>query len=213
MRLPIHLDDNTMTPVRPEATKPSLAHLGRRLRHHAVLLVGLAILASQLSAKKPKKVAEPEQDQIEVVAHIPMADGPGTRFFTTPHYSQSYLYVEHGTGHSVTLIDVTDLGEIGNADQGSRALFAVTGTAALTTDAPRPAPTGQPVQTVRIFNFSDQLHPKVVQGFRNVTNITQDERRGLFFLANDDGVWILRQHYATDPKVEEEYARHVVYDH
>src|SRR5579863_5980845 len=219
MRLPIHLDDNAMTPVRPEARRPFLPHLGRRLRHHAVLLIGLGILASQLSAKKPKKVAEPEQDQIEVVAHIPVAVGTGTRFFPTTHYSQYYLYVEHGAGHGVTLIDVTDpskphvIGEIENADQGSRAFLAVTGTAALTTDAQRSAPTAQPVQTIRIFNFSDPLHPKVVQEFRNVTNITQDEGRGLFFLANDEGIWILRQHYAMDPKVEEEYKRHVLYDH
>jgi hypothetical protein len=194
----------------------------RRFRRYALLLlVGLGVLASSLSAKKNhKKVQpEPEQDQIQVAAHIPIADGPGTRFFTTAHYSQYYLYIEHGAGQGVTLIDVTDpskphvIAEIGNAGQGSGALLAVTGTAVLTTDAPSSAPTAQPVQTIRIFNCSDPLHPKVVQEFRNVTNITQDERRGLFFLANDDGVWILRQHYATDPKVEKEYARHVLYDH
>ena len=190
-------------------------------RRSLLLLVGLPFLVLQLSAKKNAKKAQPEpdQDQIQVAAHIPFTDGPVTGFLATTHYSQYYLYIEHGIGHGVTLIDVTDpskphvIARIANAGQGIGALLAVAGTAALTTDAPHPAPTGQPIQTIRILNLSDPLNPKVVREFRNVTNITQDERRGLFFLANDDGLWILYQHYAADPKVEQEYERHVIYDH
>lgn len=186
-----------------------------------MVLLGLTVLTLQLSAKKkPKKQPEPDQDQIQVTAHVPIVDGPITRFFATVHYSQYYLYVEHGPSHAVTLIDITDpskprvIADLGSGmAQGSGALLAVAGTAALATDATSSISPPQTTQTIRIFNFSDPLHPKVVQEFKNVTNITPDAPHGLFFLANDEGVWILHQHYAIDPKVEEQYAHDVLYNH
>lgn len=192
-----------------------------RTHRPLALFLGLTLLAVQLSAKKNlKKQPEPDQDQIQVTAHVPVRDGPITRFFSTTHYSQHYLYVEHGAAHAVTLIDITDPAKprviadlSAGMPQGSGGLLAVAGTAALTSDAPSAIATPQPAQTIRIFNFSDPLHPQVVQEFKNVSTIAQDTPHSLFFLANDKGVWILHEHYAEDPKVQEEYARHVLYDH
>jgi hypothetical protein len=46
-----------------------------------------------------------------------------------------------------------------------------------------------------------------------VTAIDRDDRRGLIFVANPEGVWILHQNRAEDPEVEKAYAHHVIYDH
>jgi hypothetical protein len=62
-------------------------------------------------------------------------------------------------------------------------------------------------------DFSDPLHPKVAREFTGVTAISRDERRGLIYVANAEGVWILQQSFAEDPEVEREYAHHVLYDH
>jgi hypothetical protein len=43
--------------------------------------------------------------------------------------------------------------------------------------------------------------------------MSRDERRGLIFLANPEGIWILHQSFAEDPEVEKEYARRILYDH
>jgi hypothetical protein len=192
-----------------------------RLQSLLLTAAGLIIFpAAHAKGKKPKSVPKEPQDSIEVVGHIPLSDGPVTRFLTTQHYSGYYLYAEHGGGRNVTLIDVTRinqpvvLAEVPYpVDGGPVSLFAVAGTAALVTDGTdggvSVAPKGQ---TLRIMDFSDPSHPKVAREFDGVTTMSRDERRGLIFLANGEGIWILHQSYAEDPKVQEEYARRLLYD-
>jgi hypothetical protein len=43
--------------------------------------------------------------------------------------------------------------------------------------------------------------------------MSRDDRRGLIFVANADGIWILQQHLALDPEVEKAYANYVLYSH
>jgi hypothetical protein len=49
-----------------------------------------------------------------------------------------------------------------------------------------------PTETVKILDLSDPTHPKVIQTFTGVTSTIQDPGRGLIYLANNDGLWILR---------------------
>ncbi|HUA60063.1 MAG TPA: hypothetical protein VML19_14990 [Verrucomicrobiae bacterium] len=188
------------------------------MRFTAVALIVFATVDAK--DKKPKTPPKDPQDSIEVVGHIPLAGGPVCRFITTQHYSSYYLYAEHEGGRNLTLIDVTRaarpvvLAEVPYpAAGGSASLFAVAGTAALVTDAADGVAAMPKGQTLRIMDFSDPLHPKVAREFTSVTSMSRDERRGLIFLANGEGIWILHQTYAEDPKVQEEYAKHVMYDH
>jgi hypothetical protein len=185
---------------------------------YLVLAAGLFALSTAIQAKDKKAPAKDPQDEIEVVGHIPLTGGPVKRFLTTQHYSSYYLYAEHEAGKNVTLIDVTKttkpsvLGDVAYPSDGSAALVTVAGTAALLTDQPGPAAVAAP-QTIRIMDFSDPLHPKVAREFTGVTAISRDERRGLIFVANPDGIWILHQALVEDPEVEKAYAHHVIYDH
>jgi hypothetical protein len=179
------------------------------------VVLGLAILIP-LSAKD-KKPKSPPQDSIEVVAHIAIATGPVLRLLTTEHYSSHYLYAEHAAGASATLIDTTRpnqpavLAEVAYPSTGPDSLVVVSGTAALVTSGAASQPAAP--QTIRILDFSDPRNPKVAREFNGVTAINRDDRRGLIFLANADGVWILHQNRAEDPEVERAYAHHVLYDH
>jgi hypothetical protein len=167
--------------------------------------------------KKPKTPPKPPQDAIEVVAHIPTTTGPVRRFLPTEHYSSHYLYAEHDAGTSVTLIDITRpnqpslVAEVPYPSGGSDSLVVVSGTSALVTSTGTPQPS--PPQSIRILDFSDPQHPKVAREFAGVTAIARDDRRGLIFLANADGIWILHQRRADDPEVEKAYSHHVIYDH
>lgn len=183
------------------------------MRHVAIICLAVVIPLSAKD-KTPKKAP---QDAIEVLAHIPLSAGPVRRFLTTEHYSSHYLYAEHDAGANVTLIDVTRpnlpalLAEVAYPSAASSDnLVVVAGTAALVTSSgtPQPAP-----QTIRILDFSDPQHPKVAREFTGVTAVNRDDRRGLIYLANADGVWILHQNRAEDPEVEKAYAHHVIYDH
>jgi hypothetical protein len=68
-------------------------------------------------------------------------------------------------------------------------------------------------ETVRIMDLSDPRDLKVAREFTGVTAIGRDDRRGLVFVANSEGIWVLRQHLAQDPEVEKAYANYVLYSH
>jgi hypothetical protein len=186
------------------------------MRSIAIICVALVL---PLSAKDKKAKKEPTpQDSIEVVAHLPSTSGAVRRFLTTDHYSSHYLYAEHDSGSSVTLIDVTRpsqpavLAEVAYPAAGTAdTLVVVSGTAAMVTSSG--ASQSLAPQTIRILDFSDPQHPKLAKEFTGVTAINRDDRRGLIFLANAEGVWILHQNRADDPEVEKAYAHHVIYDH
>jgi hypothetical protein len=177
------------------------------------LLIGLTTFAPGIDAKDKKLKTPPPApiDQIQVVGHIPLTDGPVKRFLVTQHYSSYYLYAEHDSGKSVTLIDVTKinrpsiLADVAYTPGSGQNSMAVVEPAA-------GAPVAPP-QTVRIMDFSDPRNPKVAREFANVTAMSRDERRGLIFIANADGIWILQQRLAEDPEVEKAYANYVLYSH
>ncbi len=181
-----------------------------------VFLAGVAILSPSLSAKDKKPKGRAPKDEIEVVGHIPLSNGPVYRFFATQHYSSYYLYAEHETGGTATLIDVTkasqpsvlaDVAYLPSNSSGSLTIAA--GTAALVTSSPAAAAPTAPPQTIRIMDFSDPKNPKVAREFAGVTAMSRDDQRGMIFIANADGIWILQQHLALDPEVEEAYTRYV----
>jgi hypothetical protein len=182
-----------------------------------VLIVGLA-LAPSSSAKDKKSKASNPKDEIEVAGHIPLTGGPVMRFLATQHYSSYYLYAEHENGGNFTLIDITKtsepavLAEVASAPNGASSNFtAVAGTAALVSSEPAASSTQQSPQTIRIMDLSEAQNPKVAREFTGVTAISRDDPRGLIFVANADGIWILKQRLALDPEVQKAYEDYVIY--
>jgi hypothetical protein len=190
----------------------------RNLRHLSIFSVSLLISVATVGAKDKHRKTQPDapQDQISVVAHLPLTGGAVTRFLTTEHYRRDYLYAEHESGKTVTLIDVTKLNspavlaDMTYPTGGSDNLVAVTGNAALVAASNNNVSSMTP-QTFRIMNFTDPLHPAVKQEFAGVTAMARDEKRGLIFLANADGVWILQEQLAMDPAYEKEW-EHMMLD-
>ena len=182
----------------------------------AALLAGL-ILSSTASAKNKKPKDPDPKDEIEVVGHIPLTDGPVKRFIATQHYSSYYLYAEHADG-KLTLIDVTKenepvvLGDVTSAPSAtSGSLAAVAGTAALVSSGPAPVSADQLPQTLTIMDLSDPKNPKIARQFTGVTAVSREGGRGLIFLANADGLWVLQRHFAEDPEVQRAYEDYVIY--
>jgi hypothetical protein len=185
----------------------------------ALLLIGLCIAVPGANAKdkKSKPTAAPK-DEIQVVGHVDLSGGSITNFFVTQHYSSSYLYAERGPGKPALLLDISKpdkplvLGDMAYPSSDAGSLTLVAGTAALVGAAPTStqASSGLP-QTIRVMDFSDPRNPKVAREFTGVTAMTRDEHRGLVFLADGSGIWILQQKLATDPEVEKAYANYVLY--
>ena len=175
-----------------------------------MLLAGL-ILTSGADARDKKPKAPDPKDQIEVVGHIPLTGGPVKRFLSTQHYSSYYLYAERENGGNATLIDITKTDQPAVlGDMASGNLTMVAGTAALVSSQAAVSIPEAP-QTVKIMDFSDPRDPKVAREFTGVTAMSKDDQRGLIFVANADGVWILRRHFAEDPEVQRAYEDYVIY--
>ena len=180
-----------------------------------VLLAGITIPSRSMQGKDVNPENQP-RDRITVVGHFSLTAGPINRLLPTQHYSRYYLYAE-GTDGKVSVIDVTDarsparVENVYPQDQQASTLLAVAGTAALV-GSPFNAFAGDPPQTVRIMNFSDPGHPRISREFTGVTAVGRDNGRGLVFLANGEGIWILREHFALDPAIVQEYTQQVLYD-
>ncbi len=183
-----------------------------------VFLLLTGAVALHAKDKLPKKQDDSSQDKITVVAHIPSTGGLVTRFIPTQHYGRSYVYAEHDSGKTLTLIDVTNpgqptvLADVAYPDNSaSSSLLTATGTAALVADTPAVNGKPAPAQIIRVMNLADPLHPTVFREFKGVTATSRDAQPGLILLANADGIWILQQHFAQDPAIEKNYAYKVVY--
>jgi hypothetical protein len=178
--------------------------------------IALALCLLPLAAAGRSKSKEPApKDAINVVSRIAITGGPVTRLITTQHYSRTYLYAEHAASQTITVIDVTDRShpQIVSNLAGTGALLSATGDAALVSSV---EPASQPVpntRTISILDFSDKASPKVAREFKGITTIGTDDARGLVFLADSDGIWVLHRNPATDPEVLERYAHDVVYNH
>ena len=186
-------------------------------RYHrlAAILIAAGISSGVLGAKVKKIASGRSQDQITVEAHIGLTSGPVTGFITTQHYSSTWVYAEHEQGKGATLLDVTRPAHPRVVSEiSSGTLLSVNGTTALSTDGPADSPLADAPKaapkTIRLMDFSDPEHPKVTREFDGVTAV-QQIGRGLILVANSEGVWILSEHLADDPAVDERYARKVLY--
>jgi hypothetical protein len=179
----------------------------------ATILVAAAVTSVETDAKVKHQRADP-QDQIEIEAHIQVAAGPVTRFVATRHYDRSYVYAEREAGMPVTLIDITNpthpnvLSEVALGPAPGE-LLAAAGTSALAGDVGTAKPSAP--QTISLMDFSDPAQPKMTKQFEGVTAVEKIAGGSVILLANKDGIWILKQHFAEDPAAERRYANEVVY--
>ena len=93
-------------------------------------------------------------------------------------------------------------------------LCAVTGDTALVSSEVAIAHSALFLKTFRIMSFADPLHPAIEREFGGVTAISQDEKRGLIFLANHEGIWVLQQRHALSPEDEkfQKEIEHSIFD-
>ena len=181
-----------------------------------VTLTSTLPVASARDKAKPQGATEKKnQDQIDILANLPVSGGPITRFTMTRHQSRSYLYVEHAS-HHLTLLDVTDAQHptvLANLEApASGAVLVAEGDAALiSSDEAAAAPAAIKPKTMSIVSFADPAHPQTVRQFEKVTCTAVDDPRGLVYVANDSGLWILHRNPAEDRELQERYAHQVVY--
>lgn len=145
----------------------------------------------------------PTEVPAKVIAHLSLEDGPGTQMLLQSKDDKKYLYVQKASKDGFMIVDVTTpqrptvvktSAAASNATAGKLEMAGSNLALAVVPDKNAKGVlrnTDNPTQTVNILDMADPTHPKVVQTFKHVTSILQDPGRGLIFLANNQGLWIL----------------------
>ena len=176
----------------------------RFFRSHLVP-VSMAFAAAVVFMSAPRISAntKPTEVPAKVVAHLALKDAPGSEMLLQNKGDKQYLYIQKASKQGFTVIDVTKpkLPSLVNRsapsnDATAGRLEMVSPDVALA-EVPEKNSKGvirstdNPTETVRILDLSDPAHPKVLKTFTSVTSILQDPSRGLIYLANNEGLWIL----------------------
>lgn len=164
--------------------------------------VGLSVAIAGVLAASISANTKPTGVPAQVVGHLALADAPGSEMILQNKGDKHYLYVQKASKQGFTVINVTkpsipELVSTAGASNASGTLEMAGPDVAISEVPDKNAKgvirnTENPTETVNILDISDPEHPKVIQTFKGVTSILQDPGRGLIYLANKDGVWILR---------------------
>lgn len=190
-----------------------------RLLRAAIMLFSVgATLVSLTEAGSPKKQVT-LVDTIEVVGHLALPETSVVALTTSAHWRREFLQLQDPDRGVLTVVDVTDpthpsiVRRLRLPEQLVQSSLAVlSGDAAMLTGTKLPSAAPQP-DSVSIVSFADPDHPTTVRKFDNVSAFRIHRERGLIYLANPDGLWILQQNPAPDQELESEYARQILYDH
>ncbi len=162
----------------------------------ALALMGmLAVFVPSAFAKKPDKT-----QPATVVSHVSLEGPAATQMYLQVQGDKRYLYIDQGANQGYTVVDVTKATQPNVVKhESSGTLRAVGPNLALSEvpDSKTVAHSHPPTESVTVMDTSDPANPKTVQTFKNVSSVLQDNGHGLVFLANDEGLWILRSVAAT----------------
>ena len=172
------------------------SHLGR---------VCMIFSAAVVVVSAPSMVAntKPTEVPAKVIAHLPLQEAPGSEMLLQTKGDKHYLYVQKASKQGFTVIDVTKPGLPSLVNRSAPSNDATAGKLEMVSpdvgfaEVPEKTSKGvirstdNPTETVKILDLSDPAHPKVLQTFTGVTSILQDPDRGLIYLANSEGLWIL----------------------
>ena len=164
------------------------------------------IFAVAAVAYTPRMIAnnsKPTELPAKIIAHVPLQEAPGSEMLLQSKGDKQYLYVQKASRQGFTVVDVTKPARPSLVNRASGSNDATAGKLEMVSpdvglaEVPDKNSKGvirssdNPTETVRILDLSDPAHPKVLQTFTGVTSTLQDPGRGLIYLANNDGLWIL----------------------
>lgn len=147
---------------------------------------------------------KPTEVPAKVIAHLSLKEAPGSEMLLQTKGEHQYLYVQKASKQGFMLFDVTKPSTPGVVNTNASASDATAGKLEMVSpdvalaEVPDKNSKGiirsadSPTETVKLLDLSDPAHPKVLQTFSGVTSILQDPTRGLIYLANGDGLWVLR---------------------
>lgn len=177
----------------------------------ALVLVLAVVVAMAHSAAARHGRHEANDEPSPIVAHLALPGAPVSGIFRQGQGGQQYLYIEQNPGAGFTIVDVTKANQphvikrVAWPDEASTGQLQMVG-AGLTLvrasggESGRTG-SGHSTESVSVLDLSDPANPRTVQSFLGVTSTLSDETRNLIYIANSEGLWVLRhkQNQAAAP--------------
>jgi len=139
-------------------------------------------------------------DSAAVIAHLPLPGPSATQMLLERQNGKLRLYVEQAKQGVV--VDVTSpgrprvIGHVAWPGRTANGQLQLLGSRLALSELPegRAVARGTPAapRTVNILDTTDMEHPQVLQTFFGVTSVLPDVDRNLIFIANGEGLWIVR---------------------
>lgn len=177
-----------------EASRQKYARRGA-----AVLAIFVAAVPGAFAKHRAVKPAE---QPTSVIAHLALPGAPASQVFLQERGEKQYLIIGQRSAAGFTVVDVTKPNQPDVIKRGSWPNEASTGKlqmiggglalAAVRDGDTLPTESAPQTETVRLIDWSDPINPRTIQTFSGVTSTVTDGGRGLVFLTNSDGLWIVK---------------------
>lgn len=178
------------------------------------VLVFLTLFTMEPRAQAKDKSIE--QQPATVIAHVPVSGGAVSQMFLRGEKGRHYLYIQQVAKDVYTVVDVTKpdhpmvLDHVPPLTKPSGEKLQMVGDGLALAETPEssgsgtarhelapaklPSPTAlaRPTESVRVLDLSDPKNPHTLQTFEGVTSILAEDGRGLIYIANGQGLWILQ---------------------
>jgi hypothetical protein len=155
-----------------------------RLLKSAIAMIAIGISTAPAVYAKPKsnKMADKPAN---VVAHVQLSGGSVTRMLLVKKNGKEYLLLGLDSAATVTIMDVSEPGQAHVIDNPSGADGAKSAEVAVVAD------------TLAVFGSSDAQTStsskfKEIRSLSGVTAFMKDKARGLLYVTNGDGLWIIK---------------------
>jgi hypothetical protein len=172
------------------------------LRRHAMALVPVLISATVARASDPAP-PKPTDVPATVIAHLPLPQATGNQMLLQKENGKEYLYVQQASKQGFMIVDVSKpekpnlLKRSAQSDQATSGNLDIVSPDVAIAQAPEKTSgtltsSNHPTETVRVLDLSDPRNPKTLETFTKVTSVLPDGAHGLLYIANSDGLWVLR---------------------
>jgi hypothetical protein len=161
-------------------------------------LLVLAALSFAASAGASTLDADRSHSPAQAIAHLTLSGEQPRRMFLRQAGKTHYLYVERPSQQGFTVIDVTKPAQPRLVNRPSTETLTVMGSGlVVTATSDHPANMNaddnrrEPSEPLHVINVSGSAHPPTVETFRRAISVLTDDSRGLIYVLNSDGIWIL----------------------
>lgn len=164
----------------------------------ALMLISPAIFTAHTRAAAQGGAKGGIVERTTVLTHISVPGSRVRQMFFQEEDGKRYLYLQQNV--HFTVVDVTDPKNpkiVERAAMGGKLQEVGTGLA-IAIQSNNSDQASVPTQSVRLLDLTDPKNPRTVKSFEGVTSIYSEDGRKLIYLANSDGLWVVK-HSETRP--------------